>query len=76
MTHTPEELQKMLASKQAKLADLLIQYGTGVRPSWVSTDESILHHEIKWLQDELDNAQNYTAYGERPECDFETPKKG
>ena len=76
MTASIATLQKMLTDAQKQYQDLLEKY-RGVRPSWVS--EELCHIEIRIANykseiEELQNEQGYTAYGERPECDFSGPK--
>ena len=76
MTDTIETHQQMLAQAQQQYQDLLNKY-RGVRPSWVS--EELCHIEMRIANykseiEELQNEQGYTAYGERPECDFSGPK--
>ena len=54
MTYNNKTTRDMLARKQREYDSIVERYGTGVRPSWVSTDLAILHEEIKYLQNELD----------------------
>jgi hypothetical protein len=51
-------LQDMIESKKKDRHDLINQHGTGVRPSWVSTDLAILDHWIMALSNELNEMQN------------------
>ena len=76
MDNSIEHFQQMLAQAQKQYKDLLEKY-RGVRPSWVS--EELCHIEMRMANyksaiEELENEQGYTAYGERPECDFSGPK--
>lgn len=73
-----ETYRRMLKQTEQQYQDLLAKH-SGVRPSWVS--EELCHMEMrianyKYAIDELQNEAGYTAYGERPECDFDTPKGG
>jgi hypothetical protein len=46
-----ETLAEFTARKQAAIADLIREHGTGVRPRWVSSDIAALTAEIKFHSD-------------------------
>lgn len=48
-----DTLKDHLKYKQQKIDDLIKTYGTGVRPSWVSGDLSILEYEASSLANQI-----------------------
>jgi hypothetical protein len=44
---TKENIQAYIDRLQSDCERLAAQYGTGVRPSWVSTELSIAYHKIE-----------------------------
>lgn len=55
------QLHEYLKSKTKQRDDLLAKYGTGVRPSWVSTDLSILNAQIYNVKMQINEEQNETT---------------
>ena len=51
---TKEQIQAYIDRLQADCDRLDAQYGTGVRPSWVSTDEAIACHKIREAKKQLE----------------------
>lgn len=43
-----QQAKDMVAYYQKNVEDLIKQYGTGVRPSWVSTDLAIVGDRIEY----------------------------
>lgn len=48
-----DQIKDRIAAKLAERADMIARYGTGVRPSFVSTDIAILDHEIEMLRQQI-----------------------
>ena len=57
MTDTLEDLIAYRDHCNQQASDLIERYGTGVRPSWVSTDLSITIHNRNRAQEEIDKLE-------------------
>jgi hypothetical protein len=53
MTYNNKTTRFMLEHKKRQYDEIIKRYGTGVRPSHVSTDLAILGYEIEYLENEL-----------------------
>lgn len=48
-----QTLREYIATKEKQLADLEARYGSGVRPSWLSQETSVLAFYIRDAEDQL-----------------------
>jgi predicted transcriptional regulator len=59
-----ETMQGRVAYKERQITSLINQYGTGVRPSWVSTDLSIYTQQMQDYAKDLSYAEYVVAHYE------------
>ncbi len=59
-----ETMQGRVAYKERQINSLINQYGTGVRPSWVSTDLAIYSQQMQDYTKQLSYAENVVAHYE------------
>lgn len=57
---SPKEIRAEIARKESEIHELLLRYGHGVRPAWVSTELAIAERRIENLKEELKNAERDT----------------
>lgn len=55
---TLDEAKKMYQMYDKQYDDIEKRYGTGVRPSWVSTDLAILGEKIRYYKQEMERLSN------------------
>lgn len=48
-----QQAKDMVAYYEKNVEDLIKQYGTGVRPSWVSTDLAIVEDRIQYWKAQI-----------------------
>jgi hypothetical protein len=59
-----ETMQGRVAYKERQITSLINQYGTGVRPSWVSTDLAIYSQQMQDYAKDLSYAEYVVAHYE------------
>ena len=61
-----DKLREYIAQKQAQMDDLEKRYGSGVRPSWLSQETTVLAFYIRDAEDQLkqleaNNAKDHSS---------------
>lgn len=61
MTAKEQTLREYISRKQAQIEDLEQRYGTGVRPSWLSQETTVLAFYIRDAEDQLKKLEQDNA---------------
>jgi hypothetical protein len=56
-----DKLREYIAQKQAQMDDLEKRYGSGVRPSWLSQETTVLAFYIRDAEDQLKQLEENDA---------------
>jgi hypothetical protein len=56
-----DKLREYIAHKQAQMDDLEKRYGSGVRPSWLSQETTVLAFYIRDAEDQLKQLEENNA---------------
>ena len=56
-----DKLREYIATKEKQLADLEARYGSGVRPSWLSQETTVLAFYIRDAEDQLKQLEQNNA---------------
>ena len=56
-----DKLREYIAHKQAQMDDLEKRYGSGVRPSWLSQETTVLAFYIRDAEDQLKQLEQNNA---------------